>query len=205
MCTTPSRQFHHTAHTSAHLISCVGGATIPHNLTHFTPSLPFPWPHNHTGVVYLINCYGLTFDILPRPPRHLTGVKGQEGWGTHPPNITSPSRALQVKHGPTMPHPTGRKKTCINAHTHTAHRSWDTPTSSIRRNWLFFFSRDRHTMKNCPESVETCWIHPVGSYSAILACLVKVVTLATPTHVANIANEWLPCTNIWETPRVPYL
>ena len=29
-------------------------------------------------------------------------------------------------------------------------------------------------------------------YSAILACLVKVVTLTTPTHVATIANEWLP-------------
>ena len=114
--TTPSRPFHHTAHTSAHLISCVGGATTPpHNHTHFTPSLPFPWPHsphNHTGVVYLINCHGLTFDLLPRPPRHLTGVKGQEGWGTRPP-IT---RHL---HGPTMPRPTGRKKTCINAHTYT--------------------------------------------------------------------------------------
>ena len=32
----------------------------------------------------------------------------------------------------------------------------------------------------------------VGPYSGILAYLVKVVTLTTPTHVANIANEWLP-------------
>ena len=32
----------------------------------------------------------------------------------------------------------------------------------------------------------------MGAYSAILAYLVKVVTLTTPTHVANIANEWLP-------------
>ena len=122
MHTTPSRPFHHTTHTSAHLISCVGGATTPpHNYTHFTPSLPFPWPyspHNHTGVVHLINCHGLTFDLLPRPPRHLTGVKGQEGRGTRPPIITSPSRAQQVKHGPTMPRPTGRKKTCLNTHTH---------------------------------------------------------------------------------------
>ena len=89
MHTTPSQLFHHTAHTSAHLISCVGGATTPpHNHTHFTPLLPFPWPHgphNHTGVVYLINCHGLTFDLLPRPPRHLTGVKGQQGQGTRPP------------------------------------------------------------------------------------------------------------------------
>ena len=122
MHTTPSRPFHHTAHTSAHLISCVGGATTPpHDHTHFTPSLPFSWPHgqhNHTGVVYFINGHGLTFDLLPRPPRQLTGVKGQEGRGTRPPVITSPSRAPQVKHGPTMPRPTGRKKTCINAHTH---------------------------------------------------------------------------------------
>ena len=129
-----TRPFHHTAHTSAHLISCVGGVTTPpHNHTHFTPSLPFPWPHgprNHTGVVYLINCHGLTFDLLQRPPRHLTGIKGQAGRETRPPIITSPSLA---------PQPTERKKTCINAHTHTAHRSWDTPTSLIMRNWLFFF------------------------------------------------------------------
>ena len=38
----------------------------------------------------------------------------------------------------------------------------------------------------------------VGPYSGILAYLVKVVTLTTPTHVANIVNEWLPCTNLWE-------
>ena len=59
MRTTLSRLFHHTTHTRAHLISCVGGATTPpHNHTHFTPLLPFLWPyspHNHTGVVCLIN------------------------------------------------------------------------------------------------------------------------------------------------------
>ena len=161
MHTTPSRPFHHTTHTSAHLISCVGGATTPpHNHTHFTPSLPFPWPyspHNHTGVVYLINCHGLTFDLLPRPPRHLTGIKGQEleARGTRPP-IT---RHL---HGPTMPRPTGRKKTCINAHTHTAHRSWDTPTSLIG---FFFFFQGTVTLsrKNCPESVEKWLIHIIVS------------------------------------------
>ena len=37
-----------------------------------------------------------------------------------------------------------------------------------------------------------------GAMQCNLACLAKVVTLTTPTHVANIANEWLPCTNIWE-------
>ena len=31
-----------------------------------------------------------------------------------------------------------------------------------------------------------------------LRYLVKVVTLTVSTHVANIANEWLPCTNLWE-------
>ena len=40
MHTTPSRLFHHTAHTRARLISCVGGATTPpHTHTHFTPSV----------------------------------------------------------------------------------------------------------------------------------------------------------------------
>ena len=33
--------------------------------------------------------------------------------------------------------------------------------------------------------------------SAILAYLVKVVTLTTPTYVANIASEWLPCTDAY--------
>ena len=86
MHTTPSAPPHHPSHTSAHLISGVGGATTPpHNHTLFALSLPFPWPygpHNHTGVVYLINCRGLTFDFLPRPPRHFAGVKGQ-GYGGH--------------------------------------------------------------------------------------------------------------------------
>ena len=71
----------------------MGGATTPpHKHTHFTPSLPFirPYsPHNHTGVVYLINCHGLTFDLLPRPPRHPAGVRGHNGRGTRPPIITS--------------------------------------------------------------------------------------------------------------------
>ena len=98
MHTIPSRLFHHTGHTRAHLISCVGGAIPPpHNYTHFTPSL-----YNHTGVVCLINCHGLTFDLLPRPPRHLAGVRGHTGLGIRPPIITSRlwASAVQVKHGP---------------------------------------------------------------------------------------------------------
>ena len=35
-------------------------------------------------------------------------------------------------------------------------------------------------------------MHTVGPNSGILAYLVKVITLTMPTHVANIANEWLP-------------
>ena len=49
--------------------------------------------------------------------------------------------------------------------------------------------------------MEECYVHTVGPCSAILAYLVKVVTSPTPIHVANIANEWLPCTNI----LVPYI
>ena len=39
--------------------------------------------------------------------------------------------------------------------------------------------------------VQKVSMHTVGPYSGIIAYLVKVVTLTTPTHVANIANEWL--------------
>ena len=68
MHTTPSWPFCYTAHTKAHLISCVGGATPPpHNHTHFTHSLPFLRPHSphkHTGVVCLINCHGLDCPLV---------------------------------------------------------------------------------------------------------------------------------------------
>ena len=37
-------------------------------------------------------------------------------------------------------------------------------------------------------------------YRVILAYLARVVTLTTPTHVASIAKERLPYTNIWEMP-----
>ena len=89
--TTPSRPFYYTTDTRAHLISCVGGATPPpHNHTHSTPSLPFLWshsPHNHTTVGCLINCHGLTIDLLPRPRRHLVGVKVHTRWETRPPIV----------------------------------------------------------------------------------------------------------------------
>ena len=142
MHTSPSRLFHHTAHTRAHLISCVGGATPPpHNHTHFTPSLPFlqPYsPHNHTGVVCLINCHSLTFDLLTHPPRHLAKVRGHTGWGTCPPYLDlsshpgcGPHNLSEAWAHNAMPHPTGNNKTCIKAHTctHAARMTWDTPTS----------------------------------------------------------------------------
>ena len=146
MHTTPSRLFHHTALTRAHLICCVGGATTPpHNHTHFTPSLPFLRPYsayNHTGVVCLINCHGLTFDLLPRPLRHPAGIRGHTERGTRPPIITSWLRAPQVKHGPAMPRPTGSNKTCIKAHTHTVHTELGTRQQAklgIIGPALFFF------------------------------------------------------------------
>ena len=109
---------HHTAHTRAHLISCVGGATTPpHTLTHFTPSLPFfrPYsPHNHTGVVCLINCHGLTAYHAHQGTWQGSTVRGHTGRGTRPPIITSRCGS----HKPAMPRPIGGNKTCIKAHTH---------------------------------------------------------------------------------------
>ena len=91
MYTTTSQLFHHTTHTRAHLISCVGRTTsLPHNHTYFTPLLPLLWPYslqNHTCVVCLINCHSFTFDLLPHPPRHLEEIKSHTGQKTHPPII----------------------------------------------------------------------------------------------------------------------
>ena len=116
MHTTPPRPFHHTTHTSAHLISCVGGATTPpHNHTHFTPSLPFPWPyspHNHTGVVHL---------------------RGQRSGGTGDTptyqHVTCTGPTSEARAHNATPN---RKEENLHQHTHTAHRPWDTPTSLIR-------------------------------------------------------------------------
>ena len=84
--TTPSRRFHHTAHTRAHLISC--WAEQQHLLTitptshlHCLSSGSTVHTCNHTGVVRLIKCHGLTFDLLPRPPRHQAGIKDHTGQG----------------------------------------------------------------------------------------------------------------------------
>ena len=80
MGTTLLPPFNLSAQKTAHLTACVGGATPPpHNHTHFTPLLPFLSPnyqHDSTGVVCLINCHGLNFDIVPRPLKHLD-IRGQ--------------------------------------------------------------------------------------------------------------------------------
>ena len=41
--------------------------------------------------------------------------------------------------------------------------------------------------------------YTVEPCSAILAYMVKVVTLTAPTHVANNTNEWLPIQTCWNT------
>ena len=115
MHTIPSQLFHHTAHTRAHLISCVGRAPPPsHNHTHFTPSLPFLRPyslHNHTGLACLINCHGLTFDLLPRPPRHQQESEVTSDGG-HAHLSSRGPMALKC-------HAHGSNKTCIKAPCHT--------------------------------------------------------------------------------------
>ena len=72
--------------TQDYLISCMcRGTPPPHNHTHFTPPLPYlvPLPC-FTGVNCLIlNCHGLTSDLLPRPPRQRS-----HGTGPRPPIVT---------------------------------------------------------------------------------------------------------------------
>ena len=115
----------HCPHKSSPHFLC-GGSNTTFSQPHSTTLLPILWPHsthNYTGVVCLINnC----------PRKHLVRVKGHIRPVTYPPFVAAPSCSPVVKHGPTMPRSTGSNKTCINAHTHTAHRSWDTPTSLIR-------------------------------------------------------------------------
>ena len=90
----------------------------------------------------LINCHGLTFDFLPYPPRHLSGVKGHAGRGTRPPITTSQSWGR----GPTSEawackcHAQTEAVKPALTRTHTLHTAFGTrPTSLIRLNWLFFF------------------------------------------------------------------
>ena len=138
MLPNPSRPFCHTAHTRAYLISCVGGVTPPHcNHIRFKPSSPPVWPYgplDHTGVQCLINWHGLTFDLLPRPHKHLAGCKGHTESGTRPPIAATQPFAPMAKYWPVKPRPTGGNKTCINTHGDTAHRAGSTPTSLIRPN-----------------------------------------------------------------------
>ena len=67
--------------------------------------------------------------------------------------------------------------------------------------WCFFvfvfFSRDGRT--KCPEHVEKCLAHTVDRKFCSFG---KGSSL---TYSVGGKREWLPCTNIWETFRVPYL
>ena len=60
-----------------------------------------------------------------------------------------------------------------------------------------FFSRDCRT--KCPEHVEKCLAHTVDRN---FCSFDKGSSL---TYSVGGKREWLPCTNIWETLRVPYL
>ena len=146
-CTTPPTQEltlfpvwaeqHHllTTTPTSHLRCLSSGPTVRtitlslgYQTLHWYPRL------NHTGVVCLVKCHGLTFDLLPRPPRHLAGVRGHmhTGRGTRPPIITS---RLHARCGPanaTLNQQPEAIKTALKlarTRTHTARMTWDTPTS----------------------------------------------------------------------------
>ena len=116
--TTPSRLFCHTAHTRAHLISCVRGATPPpHNHTHSTPLLLFLWSHSpHPRGTWrgqrLHSTGGHAHLSL-----HL--ARTSHKWSMDPQGHAQPETTK-----PTL------------THTHTAHKTWGTPTSLIRAKWL---------------------------------------------------------------------
>ena len=101
--TNTSRLFCHTAHTRAHLISCVGGVTTRHrNHICLKPSSASVWPYgsqslDHTGVQCLINWYGLTFNLLSCPHSHLAGFKGHIASGTRLPINAAQSYAPMSK------------------------------------------------------------------------------------------------------------
>jgi hypothetical protein len=119
-------------HQSSPHFPCGRSNATHRNHIHFTPSLPPVRPYStldHTGVHCLINWHALTFDLLPRPRKHLPGFKGHTEPGTRPPIAWVRSLAPSAKHGLVKPRPTGGNKTGINAHRHTAHTAGDTPTS----------------------------------------------------------------------------
>ena len=99
----------HSATTSTQELTSfpVGGATPPpHNHRHFTavPLAPQSTQSHHCR----LNCHG---HLLPRPPRHLTGVKCHTGHACHV-SVMCPIKLSEAARSRT----TGSNKTC----THTA-------------------------------------------------------------------------------------
>ena len=72
-------------HCSPHFL-CGQSNTTSSQSHQFHSFIAFPLTlQYHTGVVYLINCHGLTFDLLPRPTKASGRVKGHTGQGQCPP------------------------------------------------------------------------------------------------------------------------
>ena len=107
---------------TANLISCMGGQTHPsHNNTHSTSSPPSSQPccqQFRTAVVCLINWqwHCLTFDLLPRPRKHVGGIKAHTPWGL---------LHRLARHLPTMPRPTRSNITGFNANRHANEQEKD--------------------------------------------------------------------------------
>ena len=86
-CTVCSQKFPHTP--KAHHLG--GAAPPPQEFTSFSPSSSFlspGRPHDSTGVFCPINCQGLTFDLLTRPPKHLRKCQRSHVTGIRPPPVT---------------------------------------------------------------------------------------------------------------------
>ena len=81
----------HCPHKSSPHFLCGQSNTSsqPHPLHTFVAFPQAQQSAHYNGVVCLINCHGLTFNLLPCPSGHLTGVRGHTGRGTCPPIITS--------------------------------------------------------------------------------------------------------------------